>query len=77
MSNKKEIFELINLTPIGFKSICYPVHFCSICRGYLSDVCSSCIEIGNDKCNIVDINGFYYHYHCYSLMKSNENNDKT
>lgn len=66
------IFKIKNLSPIGFKIENYPVKYCSICRGYLTNVCSACDEIGCEICTVVNMNNIYYHNHCYSLM-----NDKS
>lgn len=68
MSNK--IFTLTNFSPIGFKQINYPVQYCTICRGCLVDVCSMCIEKGNEVCNVINTDGSFYHYHCYNLINA-------
>jgi len=72
MSSK--IFTLTNFSPIGFKEINYPVQFCTLCRGRLVDVCSSCIERNNDICNVINTDGSYFHYHCYNLMNNDNKN---
>ena len=64
------IFKLTNLSPIGFKTVNYPVKFCSLCRGYLTEVCSTCIEKGEEKCTVTNHDGSYYHTHCYSFMNT-------
>ena len=78
MSENKDdrIFKLTNFSPVGFKNYNYPVQFCSLCRGYLSDVCSNCIEKGEDDCDVVKQNESYYHKHCYSLINNKDEANK-
>lgn len=70
--NKKDnrIFKLTNFSPVAFKVFNYPVQFCSVCRGYLSEVCSNCMETGLDKCDVIKHTDVYYHKHCHDLMNS-------
>ena len=75
MSTNK-IFTLTNFTPIGFKEVNYPVQFCYLCRGRLTDVCSLCIERDSDICNVINNDDSYYHFHCYSLIDT-ENKKST
>ena len=63
-------FKLTNFSPIGFKQVNYPTQFCSLCRGYLTDVCSVCMEKNEEKCNVTNQNGSYYHSHCYTFMNA-------
>lgn len=63
-----KIFKLTSFSPIGFKTMNYPVQFCSLCRGYLTDVCSTCMEKGCEKCDVINNDGSYYHNHCYTFM---------
>ena len=64
------IFKLTNFSPIGFKQVNYPVPYCSLCRGYLTEVCGTCIEKGEEECAVTKNNDSYYHAHCYTLMGS-------
>lgn len=64
-----KIFELVDFSPIGFKTINYPVPYCSICRGYLVNVCSTCKETGQELCAVVNTDNTYYHNHCYQMIK--------
>jgi hypothetical protein len=76
MSTKSDkIFKLTNFSPIGFKVMNYPVQFCSLCRGYLTEPCSICMEKRNENCTVLDNDGSFYHNHCYIFMNS-ENNFK-
>ena len=70
------IFKLINLSPIGFKLINYPVQYCSLCHGNLVDVCGSCIEKNETECKIINNGNSFYHHHCYILIKSKINNNQ-
>ena len=72
-----QIFKLINFSPIGFKKPNYPVQYCSLCRGYLTDVCTSCIENHRENCVVVNYNDVYYHQHCYNFMNNPASNNKT
>jgi len=67
------IFKLTNFSPVGFKIFNYPVKICNICRGYLTDSCSNCIETGQDKCDVVKQESCYYHNHCHDLVNSGGN----
>ena len=60
-------FKLISLTPIGFKEVNYPITYCTICRGYLTEVCGDCLEKKCEKCEVNKFNDTYYHVHCYKL----------
>ena len=64
----KRTFKLINFTPIGFKVINYPVQYCSLCRGYLTDVCNTCSETNCEICDVIQADGSYYHVHCYKFV---------
>ena len=64
------VFKLVDFSPVGFKVMNYPVQFCSLCRGYLSDPCSNCIENNNDKCTVTNQNNSYYHTHCFTFMNA-------
>ena len=64
-TNTTQTFKLTKFSPIGFKMVNYPVQYCSLCRGYLTDVCCSCMEKKCDKCDVINNNGNYYHNHCY------------
>lgn len=66
------VFKLVNFTPIGFKNMNYPVQFCALCRGYLSEVCSNCMETGCEKCTVTKQNDSYYHTHCLALMNAED-----
>ena len=76
------MFTITNFTPVGIKKKCYPVKYCSLCRGELSEACSVCIDSNNLKkyCkvkntkytdektqNVIDV---YQHQHCYDLLNS-------
>jgi len=63
-------FKLTNLSPIGFKVVNYPTQYCCLCRGYLTEVCNTCMERGSENCNIVKSDGSYYHQHCLAFMNS-------
>lgn len=63
-----QLFKLIELSPIGFKKPYYPVQHCSLCRGYLNDVCNTCMEKKCDKCDVINSDGTYYHRHCHTFM---------
>ena len=64
------VFKMTNFSPIGFKADNYPVQYCSLCRGYLNEVCSTCMENGNESCAVGKFADTYYHNHCHSLMNS-------
>ncbi len=71
MSNTNaKIFNLVNFSPIGFKEINYPTPFCTLCRGYLTEVCGDCMDRGFDKCTITNQDDAYYHTHCHALMNA-------
>lgn len=60
-----DIFELIQITPIGFKQIIYPHSNCIYCRGPLHDVCIECAKKNDKVCNIIhNEKNLYYHEHC-------------
>ena len=63
-------FKLTRFSPIGFKVENYPVQFCSLCRGYLTEVCSTCMEKSNEKCDVINSGESYYHNHCFTFMNS-------
>lgn len=64
-------FKLVKFSPIGFKVPNYPVQYCLLCRGYLTDVCSNCMETSNENCSIINKDGLYYHNHCFTFVNSN------
>lgn len=64
------IFRMTNFSPIGFKSVNYPVPHCPLCRGFLKEPCNVCMEKKNDKCNVILKNGINYHEHCNTFMNS-------
>jgi hypothetical protein len=64
----KRIFKLTKLNPVGFKVVNYPVPHCPLCRGYLNDVCSVCLDKKIEECNVVKHDNVHYHAHCYSFM---------
>lgn len=64
------IFKLTSFSPIGFMKPNYPVKFCSLCRGYLVEVCNECLEKHHEVCEVINQENTYYHKHCYSLMNS-------
>ena len=68
----EKTFILKNFSPVAIKTIKYPVQFCSLCRGYLTQVCSTCMEIKSEKCDIVSNDNIYYHSHCYDLIKKSK-----
>lgn len=74
MSENKNIFVLTNFSPIGFKKNNYPVQYCLLCRGFLSDICEKCVENKCEKCNIINSEGAYYHYHCFSHLNEKNKN---
>ena len=67
----KRTFKLVNFSPIGFKMINYPVQFCSLCRGYLTEVCNTCTENNCEKCDVIQADDSYYHVHCYKFVNDN------
>lgn len=69
MANVK-IFRMTSFSPIGFKSINYPVPHCPLCRGYLREPCNVCMENKSDKCNVVVRDGVHYHEHCHTFMNA-------
>lgn len=62
------IFRMTNFSPIGFKTINYPVPHCPLCRGFLIEPCNICIEKQSDKCNVIMIDNVNYHEHCHTFM---------
>lgn len=68
-SNSK-IFKLTNFSPVGFKVMNYPVQFCPLCRGYLTEPCNMCMEKKNDNCPVINNDESFYHNHCYAFMNS-------
>lgn len=71
--SKTKIFKMTNFSPVGFIVANYPTKFCSLCRGYLHNVCSTCMENKHRKCEVTEYNGSYYHRHCYELINSLSN----
>lgn len=67
-----KIFKMIDFSPIGFKQINYPVQFCSLCRGKLTDVCGACFEKNITKCDVINTDDTYYHLHCYRMIEKEE-----
>jgi hypothetical protein len=63
-------FKLTNLIPIGFKVPFYPINMCLVCRGPLTDVCTSCSENGKEECPIVLVESHHYHRHCHQFVSS-------
>jgi len=63
------IFKLVKFCPVGFYAPNYPVAFCSLCRGKLTDVCSTCYENNCEICRVINNDDNYYHQHCYQLLK--------
>ena len=64
----KIIFELTEITPVGFKWPSYPHPNCRLCRGPLIYVCSDCKEKNNEICGIMcdgTESKDYYHEHCH------------
>lgn len=62
------VFKLTNFSPIGFQKIKYPVQYCTLCRGDLTEVCSTCMEKHCEKCDVVNNNGTFYHNHCLEMI---------
>lgn len=71
------IFKLTGFSPIGFKMINYPVQFCFLCRGYLTEVCGTCFENKNENCNVISHDNSYYHVHCYTVMNTDKTKSKS
>ena len=63
------IFKLINFSPVGFRQPNYPTSYCSLCRGYLSDICHTCNDNNIDTCLIIENDHSFYHKHCFDFMK--------
>lgn len=61
---------MTNFSPIGFKSVNYPVPHCPICRGFLKEPCNTCMEKKNDKCKVILKDDINYHEHCYHFVNS-------
>lgn len=63
-------FELVWLTPVGFKQPIYPHENCRLCRGPLIEVCVDCKQTKSDTCIVIsDTNSnSYYHEHCFNLL---------
>lgn len=70
MSSNTRVFEMVSFSPIGFKIVNYPVSYCPLCRGYLTELCNICIENENENCDVINNDGTYYHNHCYKFMNS-------
>lgn len=70
MSTNENIFVLTNFSPIGFKKINYPVQYCPLCRGFLTDVCQQCVDRKSEKCNVINSDGAYYHHHCFTFLNN-------
>lgn len=71
--------KILSYNPVGIKKRCYPMKYCTLCRGELTDACSICLDNGNNKklCTVKCINItsenntteiLYYHTHCYNLI---------
>lgn len=67
----KRTFKLLNFSPIGFKVENYPVQYCSLCRGYLTEICNTCVENKCENCDVIQANESYYHVHCHKLFNGN------
>ena len=61
-----QTFKLTSFSPVGFKIPNFPVQHCSICRGYLTDVCGTCFENKQTECQVTNKDGNYHHLHCYN-----------
>lgn len=66
MSNNA-IFKLVSFSPVGFKKINYPIQFCQLCKGSLTEVCGTCFENENDCCEVINVEDTYLHDHCYKI----------
>lgn len=73
----EKTFKLTNFSPIGLKIVNYPVQFCSLCRGYLTEVCNICMENNSENCAVVNIDNTFYHDHCYKFMDCGKNKSKS
>ncbi|ADO18727.1 hypothetical protein [Acanthamoeba castellanii mimivirus] len=68
MSDTNKIFQLIDFSPVGIKVNNYPVKYCAVCRGLLTDPCGSCVEKNINACDVGEKNEFYFHKHCQQLL---------
>ena len=66
----ERVFRMVNFSPVGLKMVNYPVQYCGLCRGYLTEPCSNCLEKGDDKCTVTNQEESYYHTHCYTFMNA-------
>lgn len=68
----RKIFTMISFTPVGFKEINYPVQYCSLCRGQLTELCNFCLENKTNKncCEVIQDKNNYYHTHCHKFVNA-------
>lgn len=69
-------FQIIDFNPMGFLQKNYPTPYCSICRGYLADVCENCTINHSIDCNVSEKDGSYCHNHCYDMMEKEKDEPK-
>lgn len=79
MSN--QIFRITQFNPVGFLQKVYPTPYCSICRGFLVDVCETCQESHLIDCQVIEKDKSFYHKHCFDMIstdkKSNPSTEET
>lgn len=68
MSNN--FFNLVSICPVGFKEKKFQGTNCSYCGGFLKKVCDKCISTNTIDCKIINIEGDFYHEHCYMYGKN-------